>query len=126
MSETRNIRLLRTAIGIIVGFLLMWAAVAVAYQGLAWFQAGQRILGIVVLVAVGPLLEIFTHVTGIKTRGLGRGIIMGMFAGMMGGGRFVAQNDGPLWAAVSIPLYIFFSALFIAWVRERFSSGAES
>ena len=61
MVEPRVIRLLRTAIGMILGFLLMWAAVAVAYQGLIY---GQR-----------P--------------------------------------------------FVFFIALFVAWVRERFSRGKE-
>jgi hypothetical protein len=121
MGETRNVRLLRTGIGIMIGFLLLWAAVAVAYQGVASFQFGQRILGIVVIVVIGPLLEVCTHVIGVKTRGLGRGIIIGMFAGMLVGGWFVVQSGGALGAAVSIPLFVFFFALFTAWLRERFS-----
>ena len=125
MGETRNIRLLRTGIGIIVGFLLMWAAVVVAYQGVTWFRAGQRIQGIVVLAGVGPLLEMGTHVIGIKTVGLGRGIIMGMIAAMIVGARFIAQSGGGVAAAVAIPVFVFFSALFTAWVRERFSSRQE-
>jgi hypothetical protein len=125
MGEALPIRLLRTTVGIVVGFLLMGAAVALAYQGAIWLQSSQRILGVIVFVAVGPVLEVCTHVIGIRTIGLGRGIMMGMLAGMIMGGRLVAQRGGGLWAAVFIPLLVFFSALFAAWVRERFSPRKE-
>lgn len=54
MAKGRTIRLLRTAVGMVIGFLLMRAAVAVAYQG--WLTQ-QRTLGMIMLVAVGIILS---------------------------------------------------------------------
>jgi hypothetical protein len=121
MGEARNIRLLRTAVGILVGFWLMFAAVQAAYLGFARYAEGLETSGVVILLMVGPLLELCTHLIGTRTRGLGRGVIMGIFIGMVVGGILIAKNYDALRPAFYLPPYVFLAALFIAWLRDRFS-----
>ena len=125
MSDRLKAGLVRTGIGLVVGFLLMFAAVQLAYQGLVWFQAGQTIVGTLVLILVGPLLELCTHLVGIRTIGLGRGVILGMVAAMVVGGVFIANQYNALRPALYVPPFVFFSALFVAWLRERFSANKQ-
>lgn len=122
MSDKLRAGLVRTGIGLVVGFLLMFAAVNLAYQGLVWFQAEQTIVGTLALILVGPLLELCTHLIGIRTIGLGRGVILGMVVAMVVGGVFIANQYNALRPAVLIPTFVFLSALFVAWIRERFAS----